>query len=69
MITYPIKPTSDLMYICRCHLFPDSTQEFNHLSDPDNVVNLFDYALTDAEKSVLRNGLKFCPTWEKLDTT
>ena len=39
-----------------------TTQEFNHLSDPDNVINLSDYALTDAEKSVLRNGLKFCPT-------
>ena len=36
-----------------------TTQE---LSDPENVVNLSDYALTDAEKSVLRNGLKFCPT-------
>ena len=39
-----------------------TTQEFNLLSDLENAVNLSDHTLSDAEKSVLRNGLKFCPT-------
>ena len=37
-------------------------EEFNRLSDLDNVVNLSNHTLSDDEKSVLKNGLKFCPT-------
>ena len=37
-------------------------EELNLLSYLDNVVNLSDYILSDAKKSVLINGLKFCPT-------
>ena len=36
-------------------------EELNLLSDFYNVANLSDHTLSDAEKTVLRNGLKFCP--------
>ena len=37
-------------------------EEFNLLSDLDDVVNLSSNTLSDAEKSVLKYSLKFCPT-------
>ena len=40
----------------------NTMEEFNLLSELDNVVNLSNHTLSDAEKSVLKNGLKFCPT-------